>query len=363
VYIAHALVERHSPNLSVRRESFESQFAMDEMNAQREELDEQLRFYDQMLGKTPYRIYMSDHGAGRYRHQKMHVHFQVYHDSWVGRDTDRLFCFLDFDRILYRLIEKKEINDNVWSREYVPIQDVDIYNWYHLIGYVKHSYAPYITAFKGVITGDFMYVHYKSGEEFFYKWSDGSDIPQIELKTPKDNVFISELRRKAGSFPEELDTDSRFRYAKYTYKVCGNIRKTMEAVTLLVNALFDTYADGSIAFRMGGEHSFQLHSILTETSRRKIGGIIDANEKCKCSRLGYHIYHTADDMPKGITAILLSSYCHVEELRKEAQLSYGAYKIIDLYQYLGQNGYHFTDEFYYGLESDWDVGFPKDDGN
>jgi hypothetical protein len=189
-------------------------------------------------------------------------------------------------------------------------------------------------------------------------------VSLIELdKTKKDDAFISDLRRKAGSFPEELDTDPKFRYAKYMYAVCDKFRQRIEGVPRLINALFDTYADGSIAIRMGGEHSLQLYSVLSEANRQKIGGIIDGNDNCKCKRLGYQIYNTGGvNIPKGITTILLSSYCHLDELREEAQRYYGEYEIIDIYQYLGQHGYHLKKEFYYQYysDSDWDVGFPMD---
>jgi hypothetical protein len=114
---------------------------------------------------------------------------------------------------------------------------------------------------------------------------------------------------------------------------------------------------------MGGEHSYQLYSVLSEENRRKIGGIIDKDNNCKCKELGYQIYKYPGDIPKGITAILLSSYWHMEELREEAKESYGAYKIIDIYRYLGEHGYHFEREFYhrFALDSDWDVGFPLDE--
>jgi hypothetical protein len=362
VYIAHAIIERHSPSLSVRRERFEKQYAMDELKAEWEELDAQLSFYDQMLGKTPYRIYMSDHGGKAYRHQRMHIHFQVYHESWEGRDTDKLFCFLDFDKILCGLMEKRKINDDIWNREYVPIQDVDIYG-----GSLKTFFdrpgsypAPYLTAFKGVITNEYMYVHYKAGNEIFYEWSNGGEVPSIGIeldKKKKEDKFISELRGKAGTFPKELDTDPKFRYAKYTYKVCDNIRQTREAVVCLINDLFDTYVDGSIALRMGGEHSLLLYSILSEENRRKIGGIIDRDDNCKCKELEYQIYKYPEGISKSITTILLSSYWHMKELREEAKAFYGGYKTIDIYQYLEQHGYHFTKEFYHGLESDWNVGF------
>lgn len=363
VYLVHTLMELHAPMLSVKRDRFEKQYMMEARDKQIQELDEQLCFYDSLFGDLFYRIYMSDHGYGDIR-KKAHIHFQVYHASWKKREIEKIFCLLDFNKIMHQLLREEEIDDSMWERTFAPIQDVDYYNKRSLKEILRRRQGIdlcFLTAYKGVVTKEGLYVRFKTGDEIFCKASeDWPKVPVFLNEKEKNSVYICDLRKKAGEFPAELDLDPKFEYAKYTYKAYGNVKSTIRAAAKLLNEKLELYADRSIALRMGGEHSWQLYELLIEANKKKIGCVIDKNKQCMCAKLGMPIFEPGERLPSTMQAILLSSKIYLKELKEEAKNLYVDLEIIDMYQYWEQAGYPFIREFYFGMDADYEVGFPED---
>lgn len=363
VYLVHTLMELHAPMLSVRRDRFEKQYMMGERDKQIQELDEQLCFYDSLLGDLFYRIYMSDHGYGDIR-KKVHIHFQVYHASWKRQETEKMFCLLDFNKIMRQLLRGQEIDDSMWERTFTPIQDVDYYNKRSLKEILQRKQGIdlcFLTAYKGIVTKEGLYVHFKTGDEIFCEESEEwPKVPLFLSEEEKSSAYICDLRKKAGGFPAALDSAPKFEYAKYTYRAYENIKSTIYAIAKLLNEKFSAYADGGVALRMGGEHSGQLYELLTEVNKKKIGGIIDKNKQCVCAKLGVPIFEPGERLPDTMQAILLSSKIYLEELKEEAKSLYGELEVIDIYQYWEQAGYYFSRDFWFGQDEDYEVGFPED---
>ncbi len=360
VYLAHAFLELHLPMLSVRRDSFEKQYATRAARKeQNKELDAQLRFYDELLGDGFYRIYMSDHGyEGGWKW--FHVHFQVYHASWEAKEIMKLFCLLDFNKIMCRLLKKQKVDELAWDREYVPIQDVGYYNKNNLRTLLNEKTGidlKWLFGYRGVIK-DGIYLRMKTGEELFYE--QGQEKAILLEGTKKELAYFKELRKLAGESPKELDLDSKFQYTTYAYKAYENVKNTVCAIEKLLNEKFAMYAEGSVALRMGGEHSRQLYGLLTETNKKKIGGIIDKSKQCICAKLEIPIFEPGERLPDTIQAILLSSKIYLEELKEESRSLYGRLEVMDIYQYWEQRGYLFKREFYFGRDEDYEVGFPED---
>ena len=341
VYLAHALTEIHAPCLSVRRNRFEKDYINESLTAQYEELNAQLRFYDEMLGSGSYRIYMSDHGRVRFDIcRNVHVHFQIYHAEWEKREIDKLFCYLDFPKIMHQLLTDGNIDETMWGREYVPIQDVDFYNGEMLKRPLKGNgldRLPFYTAHKGVVTDEYIYLRFKCGEELFHKWSDDPFNPVFwNNDNQLDEELLEELRIKTGEFPKELDSDSRFCFSVNTYTVYENIKRSVQKAADLLNKKLSCYADGSIVL-MGEDYPTRwLYAILTKENRKKICGTDDKDS---------------------IKVVLLSYYEHQEELRFEAERIYNGFEIIDIYQFWKEQGYSFPRDFWYGLEEDREIPF------
>lgn len=359
VFLAQVGMEIHLPALSVRRNRFD----MNHNEAQIDEVDAQLRFYDDMLGNGFYRIFMSDHGYCEMASlNRVHILFQLYYSEWDGRETDKIFSLLDFDKILHQMLTGQEIEDSLWEREYAPVQGVDIYSeWFlRMIMKGKGALVNHL-AYKGLVTGEYLYARFRMGKEILIDRvavEKGVSVvlyPDIEKPNAGAAKKLGEI---VGEFPKELDEDPMFKYSKYLYIVYENVKETLRKVSCLLNDKFAEYPDNSIALRMGGDHSYQIYTILTERARKKICGIIDRNANCKCKDLGIPIVRDVKELPDTIEAVVLSSFTYLDELKEEAEKYYSSLNIIDIYEYLNKCGYHFKSVFWDGIDSDWDVGFP-----
>lgn len=362
VFLPHISLEIHQPSYSVRKNSFDSNHFTE---IQTDEMDAQLRFYDGMLGDRVKRIYMSDHGLSFISAvNRFHVLFQAYCHEWSGRETQKIFSLLDFDSILHRMMEGEGIDDCLWERDYAPVQSIDIYNYRVLKKAFndKDNIAAYI-AYKGMITREYFYLHYKTGEEMLRKLSDMDKNAPVAIYADQPEhhrQMFEKLREITGGFPKELDTDELFKYSRYMYLAHENIKKTVREFARLLNVKLAGYPDGSIALRTGGNHSYYLYAMLDEGSRKKICGIIDKSANCVCSSLEIPVACAVEGLPKRAEAIILSSFHNLGELKEEARKQYAFLEVIDVYEYMRECGYDFKNVFWWGLDSDWNVGFPME---
>lgn len=72
------------------------------------------------------------------------------------------------------------------------------------------------------------------------------------------------------------------------------------------------------------------------------------------------IFQPGESLPDTIKGVLLSSQICLEDLKEEADKLYADLEVIDMYQCWEQAGYHFSREFYFVVDADYDVGFPMD---
>ena len=123
----------------------------------------------------------------------------------------------------------------------------------------------------------------------------------------------------------------------------------------------DKYPMKSIAIRMGGEHSMQLFSRISDEHKGKIACFVDNSKSCLCSKYGLPIIDLDELENRGIQAIILSSYDYREMLRRESKKYPKNLDIIDIYSIFEKNGIYCTKNFYMDIklkDEDYDVGFP-----
>ena len=130
----------------------------------------------------------------------------------------------------------------------------------------------------------------------------------------------------------------------------------------LLRELFSSLPAHGIAFRGGGLDNRRIF-FFYKKELQGVEYIIDRSEDCQCSGLDIPIIPVEDIGKYPIHTILLSSKKFAEDFRKEA-MDYPAYiRVVDVYQYLEENGIIEKYPFYYFQpdEEDYDVGFPFDD--
>lgn len=368
-YIVHSLVESHYPFLT--SDMSEESMGSDKIRYAlgRQEIDEQLKFYDEFLSEESYRIYMSDHGQHDFR-TRYQVIFSIYNKNLGIKKIKSLFSLLDFSKVLEQILEKKSIDENLIKREYAEIQDIDWYNPKLIRTLLEDKKMPdmFLIGYKGVVTEDKIYIKFKTGHEWQADRENVIYGPVIwnSINNIQDEASLTELRRIAGEFPADIDADERFKYSKYVYKLFDKYDQYIHRYISIICEELDEYPNGSVAIRMGGDHSAELYTRLPDTYKKKIACFIDVNKNCVCERYGLPVMSLEQINDKHIKAIVLSSYKYIEMLREEAKMYANDIDVIDIYEALESNGIHCDDNFYMDVQmrnEDYDVGFPFDEVN
>lgn len=372
LYIVHCM-EAHHPFLSSKMGDGNYKDPDVRYKLSKQEMDEQLAFYDGFLHEDAYRIYMSDHGYGPY---SQHVLFNIYHTSLVPRRIEGMFSYLDFCKVIKQLVKNGSITESEFVKQYVEIGYMDYYNIRDIGRLFRRKGMPSLKlfGFVGILDKEYMYLHYSMGREWLQKRSEkpeetlslfyesGSDICEPER--------LSYYRQLAGKYPESMRKDEKFRYTRYVYDLYSNImmrhNSHIQKCQDILNKLLHRYPEKSIGIRMGGCHSERLYYLLAKDSRQKIYGFIDNSDECACSK--YHLPIVRPDQTEklknaGVKAILLSSYDRLEALREESEFWRQDFDILDIYEVFEQSGIPCEDNFYKVKVSDedYDVGFPFDE--
>ena len=372
VILAHILSETHGPYLPIEL----NDGIIDDMKVRcelgKKEVDEQLAYYDSFLNENTYRIYMSDHGDNQIS-TKFHIHWNIYNKNIVPRKVRGLISALDLSRVLENIIEDKDVENGIVYRDYVELQDFDRYDKHFIGNMIKKRETPDILVFgyRGVVTQKYMYLKYRKGDEWLAERGNIKYEPSLiglikEADKIIDESILGEMRSKARDFFEDDEIRAKCKYSVYLYKLYDNfIRRCKENVNMICE-LMKNYPKGTIALRMGGEHSAELYSRLEDKYKDKIGYIIDNNKDCICKKYGMPVLTLEEAKHMNIKAIVLSSYMHIDMLRNEASAYPSDIAIIDIYNELEKRGICCKNNFYVDVQmtdEDYDVGFPFEDLN
>lgn len=179
-----------------------------------------------------------------------------------------------------------------------------------------------------------------------------------------DEELLSKYRELTGEYPVEIESDERFRYSQYMFKIYDRQRKYVYQRMKLIDSLFEKFPKHSVAIRTGGEHSAKLYESLSRESREKIGYFIDSNTECLCKKFGLPILVLEEIQQYDVNAIVLSSFVFLEELRKEAKNYVENIEVVDIYKQLELNGMSVKKNFFIDVdmpEEEWEVGYPFDE--
>lgn len=365
--IAHTLVETHHPFLSTKMagNSFPDNSKRYELGKM--ELDEQMMFYMNNLSKYTTYIYMSDHGQPEFR-KKFHTYLIIYNENIKSKKNDKLFSYVDFGILIKQIVENGDLEFKSFNREYVIVQDFDRYSA-KLIGRMIKDKEPlnmFIFGYRGVITRKHIYLRFGTGKEWMVERKKMLYEPHLLYISNDlcDEDYLEKYRNIVGKNPQEIYQEERFRYSKYLYRLYDRFTRHKDEISDLINNAFNSFTTGSVAIRMGGDHSAELYCWLTDDNKRKISYFIDNNKNCVCSKFGYPIISYEEFMNKqDIGVVVLSSFKYLELLKEEAKNYHNYVQVIDLYEYLKFNGIESKDNFYLIklLDRDYEVEFPFSD--
>ena len=326
----------------------------------RKYVDQQIEYYDSFLKSHDYsRIFMSDHGRDDFK-TRFHVIMAVA-SKQNNHHIDSLCTNMDFYKIVHNTILRIDDNGDDLKRDYVEIQDYDWMNGNTICEVFKGKECIdwLLRGYRGVITNDCMYIHFHTGEEWFWRFGEEMTEPvwfhKIETNRAESGL-ISTLRTLAQIDKKVDFSDAKLKYSYYVHKVYEKCIKRNWKKIEVINELFSEL-EGNVALRMGGVHSLYLYEALSVENRSKIKYVVDCDENCICASLPIKVIKPASELT--VNTIVMSSYDKRDILDKEKD-KYSEYNIVDIYEYLKKNGIECKYAFYRiePTAEEFDVGFP-----
>lgn len=367
--LAHALTEGHTPHMTTWMEEDDFLAGSSRIHHGHQELDEQMEYYMEFLNKRATRIFMSDHGQHIMKEQ-FHTYFVITGEKFCHRKAKELFSYVDFYELIHEILEGNRLEVPLSDKKYAEVQMLDYYNDRIVEDIIRKKKPLLIEYFGyfGVITKTHLYLKYHIGKEFLAAWNHMEQEPHFLYQAHDicDFSLLPYFRGIIGEREINITKNEKFRYTHYLYQVYEKFMQKRAEVFHLVNQLFQEYPDGSVALRMGGDHSLEFFHALTDENQKKLAYIVDRNQHCKCADLGLPVISPEDMGGKGIRAVALSSFKHLEALRKEAADYSKEIAVIDIYYALEDAGIRCNTNFYaaqdvYMPDEIYDVEFPFDE--
>lgn len=363
--LGHLLMEGHDPNIYSDMISSDFANVKNRRYNARLQMDKQLEYYADLLPSESMTIYMSDHGLELNLLDRVHTNLIITGRKIRNRDIEKMFSYVKFSDMVLQLLQKGTIVEEKLTDDYVRLEYMDLYNGkliYNIISQKQRLNIFPNLGFQGIITKEYIYANYNIGKEVLLR-RDNIIMTGVDYFTLEDEIDEEELlpyfRSMIGDTTKVYE-DKRFKYSKYLRKVYENYRNMPHKKQDLLNELFGTFENHSVALRVGGQHTVGMWRMLSEDNRKKINCIIDRNQGCIASVLGYPVVESVDDVNfDDVKVCIPSSYIFRKELLLEMK-DYPVY-VIDLYDYMKEHGMDFKTEIYKCEtlpEKVYDVGFP-----
>lgn len=245
----HNLMETHEPYLSGELNEVEvvipdskqwkirnqegtdkKQYNLDvQVKKSRDYIDKQLEWFGKFYNPEVVQIFMSDHGKfaeNIYDQDRIRVVFSVKGQELQKKNIREIFSLIDFVKIIKYIIEPNKYSLTECTNECARIQSIDAYSELvvkELLQGERDLY--YYIQFKGVVTSFDKYIHYVTGEEFYFRL-EHPDINQIDKPEYKER--IEKLKKMAGSKYIDIEKDDFFANSREIYDKLGLKRIILE---------------------------------------------------------------------------------------------------------------------------------------
>lgn len=364
-FLAHSFAEIHD-RLYVSMELADIRSLDHGYHHGKKTLDWQLEYYMNFIGKEAVVIFMSDHGAGGNINIRSHANLTIKGKNYKCKKIQGMFSYANFIDLIKEILEDRDIGEEI-TTDFVSLQELPGYNK-NVVREIVNATIPLCNLYTGYIGGvtkEYIYFRLNTGNERLLRrdskkmqWDYFSFENVIEDSSP-----LEYFRSMVGNKMIDIYSDEKFTYTRYLYKLVDNCRQHTIQSKYLINKLFDSFQEGSVALRMGGENTEALYSILSAENRDKIVCCIDKNEDCPAAKIGISVYSPDYVNDLDVKYIVLSTNRWLEELREEAEKYRSDIEVIDLFEYLADHGIRYEEHF--GLYSVpilsdecYNVGFP-----
>lgn len=362
MYLVHFIAETHVPWLFPdidteysKEEIYNTSLIPDNVYSKerriqaRRYVDEQLRFYDSILGGSVTRIYMSDHGDGRDGYEcfsdACHTVLMV-KDAWQrSLNIHSFFSYIDYCSLVRDILEKRQITEKIGG-SYTIIQGVNYCDEQEICNRMcKERFSPdFLFGYRGVVTENDNYVLRADGYERYRR--KGDEINYVNFSEYHDR--IEELRKLAGTQFPDVFLEKEFISSRAVQQVMDRYRhrvgKEEIGQTMIKDYVNAVPERKSIAVRGNGKHTAALLSVLGDRYKR-ISCIADKNTDVP-PVLGIPIILPEELRERKPDVVIISSLNYHAEFSKEVEeLGIGC-EIYDIYELLEERGIHLQQGFY-----------------
>lgn len=366
--LGHTLAEGHSPHFYTEMVNSDFMGSKERQHSARKALDKQIEYFIDFIGDNAVRILMSDHGLKPNVLTRSHVNLAIQKKGLMPRKISGIFSYINFSELMVQLMKKGFINEERLTADYAKLEDPDLYNKKRIAEIIANKETLSLFpdfGYQGYVTKDWIYLKYNIGKEVLaYRNNPMNKIVYFSIEDEIDRTDPDMLAYFRGLPFENTclgELDEKYKYSKYLIQVFENYRGYAHRKADAINHLFSGFEKASVAIRMGGEHTLALYRMLSSGNREKIHCIIDRDVNCLASVLGIPVYTLEHMDYSKVKYVIPSSYEYREALIKEMESICQVIKVIDLYQYLAEQGIH-MDRAIYKCEripdECYDVGFP-----
>lgn len=356
-FVLHEVLQTHIPYISMgltgdtytNREAWAGQQEESEkilQNSQalesRKYVDKQLEFWNTLLPKCMYKIYMSDHGHNFFG--RFHPIMKIMQQDMPVKHDRKLKSYYNFGKIMLYILDHNHLDTTQFDSESVIIQDVDYYYKDYILDVIQRkTFSPdCMIGYQGIVTEKDMLLHYRNGLEYYQKnINDGICVTEARLAYLRSLLSRSQI---------DIYGEEKFKYSRIIWEAeCRCKERTMDIENLkekIIRQLVDRIPEKSIvAVRGGGFHTLRFLMLLNDTQRQKIHFIIDRDKQCVAGKIGKPVLTTDEMQNEKIDCLIISSYDYRRQWKEELLLANYS-NVIDIYEELEKEGIYCNKEFY-----------------
>ena len=354
VCLLHELLQTHVPFISLGLTGQEyngrQEWAGQQVNSvdretqakeSRKYVDEQLRFYGELLPKEMTKIYLSDHGHTRFG--RFHTFLKIQNEKLGARQIKEMFSYKDFGKLLLDIIIRNQIDESYLLDDYVLIQDVDYYNEVYINDLVDRcDFSPELMfGYQGVITLTDMFIKHNNGTVFYVKHKNDEKMVTDERLEYLENLLST---KKIDVWTEEKFKATRQIYRAWE-KSAYRYDKEEKSKFRIIRGVFQSIKEDEVlAIRGAGVEAIRLLMLLPYELRLKVKYVIDHNVNCVAGSMGIRVISPDEISDYVIDKILLCSFENKDIWKKE--LANYNIPLIDLYVEFEKEGIMCTSAFY-----------------
>jgi hypothetical protein len=313
--------------------------------------DRQTAFYAGFFAGVKAMVFVGGHGEGLLENVRATLMIQ---GNGITQGTEeRLFSCADFDKLANWLVDSNADNYHALFREEAIIHDVDGYaSPAKSRALLREGFIEKYTGYRAAVTKEDIYIRYNNGMELFRKHVNDGVLFTKERLDVLRGLTGDKSGEAVGYIYEVLE---RYRQRKAGYEE----RKTAALKKLLQNICS---GGGTLALYPGGMATYQLLLRVGLERCAKVRYVIDSNPECLAGKLGIEVISPECLADTGVGVVVKTTHPKAPEtvfLSKAALkdiLSREEAQVIDIYEYLAENGCASAGNFWDRELTEEDIG-------